>query len=409
MPPPWIVLMGGVSAALHVGKLPPAIPVLQSELGISLVQAGFLLSLVQLAGMMLGLVIGLIADGFGLRRSMATGLGLLFVAGLAGGWARDPTSLLLLRAAEGMGFLLATVPGPGLMRRLVAPDRVTRMLGFWAAYMPIGTALALFVGPLVIAVIGWPWWWWLTAALSGLIGIWVLYQVPRDPPTDPGSGPDEPWRQRLVQTVSTAGPWLGAVSFAVYAAQWLAVIGFLPSLYAESGWGGVRGGLLTAVVAAVNISGNVGAGWLLSRGWAPRTLLWGGFGAMAAGRLSRVQRRHRRQPGGEVCRCAAVLHPRRLGSRHVVLARPTAGAERTDHLHDRRVAAAVVVRRPGLRAATRRVAGQPGRRMAADLGCHRRLLSGRCHARPTHRPEPGVARGRRAQLSQTRRSGRWSR
>ena len=49
------------------------------------------------------------------------------------------------------------------------------------------------------------------------------------------------------------------------------------------GIGGVRGGLLTGVVAAVNISGNVGAGWLLSRGWAPRTLLWGGFGAMAAG------------------------------------------------------------------------------------------------------------------------------
>ena len=81
VPPAWIVLIGGVSAALHVGKLPPAIPVLQSELGISLVQAGFLLSLVQLAGMMLGLVIGLVADGFGLRRSMATGLGVLFVGG----------------------------------------------------------------------------------------------------------------------------------------------------------------------------------------------------------------------------------------------------------------------------------------------------------------------------------------
>lgn len=285
LPPSWIVLIGGVSAALHVGKLPPAIPVLQSDLGISLVQAGFLLSLVQLAGMMLGLVIGLVADGFGLRRSMATGLGVLFVAGFAGGWARDPTSLLLLRAAEGMGFLLATVPGPGLMRRLVAPDRLTRMLGFWAAYMPIGTALALFVGPLVITAIGWPWWWWLTAALSGLIGLWVLWQVPRDPAAQLGRGSDEPWRRRLVQTVSTAGPWLGAVSFAVYAAQWLAVIGFLPALYAESGWGGVRGGLLTGVVAAVNISGNVGAGWLLSRGWAPRTLLWCGFGAMALGGL----------------------------------------------------------------------------------------------------------------------------
>ncbi len=283
MSPPWIVLMGGVSAALHVGKLPPAIPVLQSELGISLVQAGFLLSLVQLAGMFLGLVIGLVADGFGLRRSMSTGLGILFAAGLAGGWAHDPTSLLILRAAEGMGFLMATVPAPGLMRRLVAPDRLTRMLGFWAAYMPIGTALALLLGPLVIGAFGWPWWWWLTAALSGLLALWVLWRVPPDPVTTRGSASGEPWRQRLVSTVTTAGPWLGALTFSVYAAQWLAVIGFLPSLYAESGWGGVRVGVLTAVVAAVNISGNVGAGWLLSRGWAPRTLMWCGFSAMGVG------------------------------------------------------------------------------------------------------------------------------
>ena len=33
----WIVILAGVSAALHVGKLPPALPVLQGELGITLV------------------------------------------------------------------------------------------------------------------------------------------------------------------------------------------------------------------------------------------------------------------------------------------------------------------------------------------------------------------------------------
>ena len=53
----WIVILAGVSAALHVGKLPPAIPALQAELGLTLVQAGFLLSLVQLATMALGIVL----------------------------------------------------------------------------------------------------------------------------------------------------------------------------------------------------------------------------------------------------------------------------------------------------------------------------------------------------------------
>jgi CP family cyanate transporter-like MFS transporter len=69
------VLLGGVSGALHLGKLPPAVPALQASLGIGLVEAGFLLSLVQVASMTLGLVAGLAADTIGLRRSMLTGLG----------------------------------------------------------------------------------------------------------------------------------------------------------------------------------------------------------------------------------------------------------------------------------------------------------------------------------------------
>lgn len=283
VPAAWIVLAGGVSAALHVGKMPPAIAPLQADLGISLVQAGFLLSLVQLAGMLLGMVIGLLADGFGPRRSLVTGLCVLMAAGAAGGWARDPGSLLALRGVEGLGFLLATVPAPSLLRRLVEPDRLTTMLGFWAAYMPIGTALALLTGPLVIAAVGWPWWWWSTAALSGVVALLLLLGVPPDPRPAAEGPPGQPWRGRLALTVRTTGPWLGAVAFAMYAAQWLAVIGFLPSLYAQSGWTGVQVAVLTAVVAAVNISGNIGGGWFLHRGWAPRTPLWIGFAAMASG------------------------------------------------------------------------------------------------------------------------------
>src|SRR5688572_14919886 len=101
-----LVVLGGICAALHVGKLPPVVPALQQALGVTLVQAGFLLSLVQLAGMLLGLVAGLAADGFGLKRAMVLGLLVLSVAGGLGGWARGPHELMALRAVEGFGFLL---------------------------------------------------------------------------------------------------------------------------------------------------------------------------------------------------------------------------------------------------------------------------------------------------------------
>lgn len=43
-----LLVMVGISAALHVWKLAPALPALQSELQLSLVESGFLLSSVQI-------------------------------------------------------------------------------------------------------------------------------------------------------------------------------------------------------------------------------------------------------------------------------------------------------------------------------------------------------------------------
>lgn len=280
--PALLVILGGVSAALHVGKLPPALPVLQQALGISLLQAGFLLSLVQLAGMSLGLVVGLAADGLGLKRTMVAGLAILSAASLLGGWASGPYSLMALRVIEGFGFLLASMPAPGLIRRLVDPVRMSRTLGLWGAYMPFGTAVALVCGPLVIAAAGWSEWWWLLAGLSAAMSLWLAASLPHDGATS-GIGSAESWRQRLRITLSSSGPWLVSLAFAVYSAQWLAVIGFLPSMYAQAGLAPALLGVATGFTAAVNIVGNIASGRLLHRGARPENLLYAGFAAMAIG------------------------------------------------------------------------------------------------------------------------------
>ena len=72
-----LIVLVGVVSALHVGKLPPAIPVLAEGLGLTLVQGGFLLSIIQLAGMAMGAVAGTLADRLGPRRIMLLGLTLL--------------------------------------------------------------------------------------------------------------------------------------------------------------------------------------------------------------------------------------------------------------------------------------------------------------------------------------------
>jgi len=190
--------------------------------------------------------------------------------------------LLALRALEGFGFLLVVLPAPGLVRRLVAPERVNLMLGVWGAYMPLATASALLIGPLWMQAFGWRAWWWLMAAVSALTALWLARAVPDAAAagTAPAHAPMR-WFTRLRHTLSARGPWLIAASFAVYSSQWLAVIGFLPSIYTQAGIGGATTGVLTALAAAVNMVGNIGSGQLLHRGTKPTTLLVVGFVAMA--------------------------------------------------------------------------------------------------------------------------------
>ena len=299
--PALLVILAGVTAALHVGKLPPALPVLQQALGVTLVQAGFLLSLVQLAGMSLGLFIGLAADGLGLRRNMLAGLVLLGAASVFGGLVARAEMLLLWRSLEGLGFLLVVLPAPSLLRRLVAQRRLSIMLGVWGTYMPLGAALALLLGPWVLGVAGWEAWWWGLGALSLLMAAWLWRVVPPDAAQMHAGA--EGWSSRLGQTLRASGPWLVALSFAMYSGQWLAVIGFLPMIYAEAQVAAGVSAVLTALVAAVNMLGNLASGRLLARGVPAQRLLYTGFVVMGLGTLAAFGE----HAGGPAPRFAAVL------------------------------------------------------------------------------------------------------
>lgn len=278
-----VVVAVGVSSALHIGKLPVAIPALRSELDLSLLEAGFLLSLVQLAGMVLGLAVGLAADRLGPRRVMRGGLLLLACGSGLGAVATDVRLLLWTRALEGLGFLLSVLPAPGLLRQCVQhPPTLARALGWWGAYMPVGTAVALLAGAPLIGLIGWRGLWLVLVATTLAAAALLTWRVPpRSSAAVPATATG--WAPRLRRTLSAPAPWWLALAFFCYSGQWLAVIGFLPAIYSQAGVTGALLGGMSALAAGVNMSGNVAAGRLLARGIRPVVLMTTGYAGMAAG------------------------------------------------------------------------------------------------------------------------------
>lgn len=276
----WVI-GAGVVVAMHVGKVPVAIPVLKAQLGMSLVEAGILLSLSQFAGMLLAVFMGMLADAFGLRRSMLSGLLLMAVASSLGGASQSVAVLLLCRALEGVAVLLVVVPAPAMLRRLVTARYLALVLGIWGAFMPAGTAAAMLLGPWVIAAASWHVWWWALAAISLLCawGLWV-WVPPASAPAPEPSGLSQ--ANRLMQTWTNPGSWWVALAFGMYSSQWLVLIGFFPSLLQEAGIGAALAGGVTALASLVNIAGNVAAGSMLHRGFAAPRILALAFVTMLA-------------------------------------------------------------------------------------------------------------------------------
>lgn len=277
----WIVVVvAGITAALHIWKLPAALPLIQEGMGLSLFAAGLLLGIVQVAGMAGGLAVSLLAEVIGERRTLV--LGLLFLSGgsVMGALAGGPGLLLTSRAVEGIGFIVATVVGPGLIRRHAPMHRLNLAVGCWSAYQGTATFVGLIASAFFLQVGTWQAWWWVMAMVTLVPIPLVLGFVPADRPT--GSGGARAAAGRIGITARSGRVWIAGLVFGCYTIQWMAVVGFLPTVYGQSGLTGTPPGILSAIVGGLNGVGAIATGVLLHRGAPARLLLFSSFVLMAA-------------------------------------------------------------------------------------------------------------------------------
>lgn len=277
----WLaVLAAGIAAAMHIWKLPAALADIQTDLGTTLVQAGLLLGIIQVASVVGGLATAVGGEMAGLRRLLVSGLVLLSAASALGAAAPSTELLMAARTLEGLGFLLAVVVAPALIRRVAPPRRLNVALASWATFQGMATLVGLSAGALFLQAAGWRQWWLVMAILTLVPVPLLLARVPRDVlPADAGL---RSALRRVSRTIATRWPWIIGMVFACYTAQWMAVLGFLPSIYRSAGLDGPWPGILSAIVGGVNAVGAVSAGPLIQRGLSERRIIFWTFLAMSA-------------------------------------------------------------------------------------------------------------------------------
>jgi MFS family permease len=260
----WLIVGAGVVAAFQIGKVPAALPFIREDYGLGLVATGWILSIFNVIGVFSGMALGAVIDRLGHRRMIIGGLLLIGVAGILDAVATAPALLYAGRSLEGLGFTTVVVAGPGLLVGAAAPKDLRIAFGFWSSYLPAGMASMLFAAPFVMASIGWHGLWLLNA---GLVFVFAAVFAFGTAGLKRTAAPAPDW-SGIRLTISRPGPWLLALAFAAYTAQFLAVLGFLPIiLIGEAGSSHAGAAELTALAVAVNVAGAMAGGWLLHRGW----------------------------------------------------------------------------------------------------------------------------------------------
>ena len=290
--PALLVLGAGIVSALHTGKVPAALSLIQAEFGMSLVMAGTLISLLQMSSACIGLFGGALVDRFGHARCMCLGLVLLGAGSVWGGLTEGAYALLASRMLESVGLVLTVLPGPSLLRQQVAPARLMVWLGWWSAYMPLGMGVGLLLVPLAPS---WRFAWFTIGAISVGWAVWLAWVLllpqarlarlhagvraaaPLVPETVATLIPKSILNNAR-RTITNWGPWLLALGFCFYAAQFMGVFAFLPTIYKEAGVPAALAGVLTSMGVLANAWGNVRGGKLAQAGCPiDRTILKSAF------------------------------------------------------------------------------------------------------------------------------------
>ncbi len=258
---------------MNIGKVPPSLPLLRAELGLSLVQAGWVSSMLTTLAVFGALAMGLLAARLGSLRTVLAGLLLSAAASLlaiaatrsGGGFA----ALIATRLLEGAGMMAVVVAAPGLVSVAAGPHQRRFALSLWSTYMPAGAGLAMALSPLLLPRAGWQGLWLLSAAalLLAAASAWQQRRHYRVEPVPepmvcaavPGPG--------ALAVLRQATPWLLSLAFGLWAMQHFALIVWLPSFLVEQrGMAPAGAALLTCVMLLACLPGNLLGGVLVQRG-----------------------------------------------------------------------------------------------------------------------------------------------
>ncbi len=264
-----VLLLFSIAAPLNQFKVPPIMPVLMASLKISVGQAGLLMSVYAITGLVLALPAGLIFQLAGYRLTSLLAGGSIVIGAAWGALSTDMTGLLISRVIEGIGTSFMAVLAPAVIAMWFRPERRGAAMGVWSSWVPIGSAVMLIAAPLLTRAGRWQTVWWfggIYALAATLLALALVRPTGSAGRGVPAARTDAPPVLSTAQVLRHRDLWLLSLAFGCFNMVVLAVVTYLPTfLNLVRGLSLPQAGLLASISSMVSIVSGPAGGVLSDR------------------------------------------------------------------------------------------------------------------------------------------------
>ncbi|MFZ2330509.1 MAG: MFS transporter [Atribacterota bacterium] len=222
--------------ALTFQSIPPLLGFLVQSLGISHTQAGALMSLFGLPGILISIPGGILADVYGPKRVGITALLITLIGSLLVGLGKNYSLLLTGRIISGIGGLTISIVAPQALSRWFDSRDLGKAMGIFNTAMPLGSIFTLNTFSVLAGIYTWQIPLLLTSFFCLGVLVLVYFRYPELP--DEIRRQKQPEFKEKVLTLRKTGPqvWLVAAIWMMYNASTISYLTFGADYYQYAGY-----------------------------------------------------------------------------------------------------------------------------------------------------------------------------
>jgi len=225
---------------LEISSVPIILPTLSRELAANFIDMQWVMNAYTIACTTILMAAGTAADRFGRRLVFILSMGLFALASLICGLEQDISTLIVSRAAQGLGggaMLICLIAI--LSHRFSEPAERSRAFGVWGIVFGMGLGLGPVVGGLIAALIGWRWVFLVHVPIAVLTLALTLATIreSRDPHAKALDGGGIIFLSATILALViclTEGPQLGFTNPSIAGLAGAAAVSFLVFIYIEN-------------------------------------------------------------------------------------------------------------------------------------------------------------------------------